>query len=105
MAALMLLFFNQAESYEMLSTMLEESVNMSKPRLESMRWHLVFREEQMRFIATSFYNIIGMNSPTVASIARQLEKNNVNKEDLFCTIVDNFFFGYLPFPVLTSLLS
>ena len=76
----MLMFFNQAESYELLSTMLEESVNMSKPRLESLRWHLVFREEQMRFIAFSFFSIVGMNSPTIASISRHLDKNNVNKE-------------------------
>lgn len=78
---------------------------MTKDRTDSMRWHFVFREEQMKHMAASFYAIVGKNSPTVRSIAKVLEKNSIDKIQLFLRVVEHFFYGYLPFPVSFLLYS
>ena len=48
--------------------------------MQSMRWHLVFKEEQLKYLNNAFYRIIAGNSPTIASIVKQLNKNRVDKE-------------------------
>jgi hypothetical protein len=98
-AALLLLFFDEFKTYDLLSTMIEESIGNNKARNESMRWHFSFQEEQMKNMASSFYSIVGHNSPTVRSIAKSLERNSIDKNQLFIKVVENFFYGYLSFPV------
>lgn len=84
---------------------MEESSNMNKAKSESMRWHLVFKEEQMKHMASGFYYIVGNNSHTVKAIAKALDKNNVDKVQLFLKVTENFFYGYLSFPVNIHLYS
>ena len=46
-SALLLIFFQDHEAFDILSTMMDESSNMSIFRKESLRWHLIFKEEQL----------------------------------------------------------
>jgi|688.fasta_scaffold104992_4 hypothetical protein len=39
---------------------------MSQNRQESYRWHMVFKEDQMKNLANFFYIIVGKNSTTVS---------------------------------------
>lgn len=86
-ASLLLIFFDESQTYELLATMMEESTGMTKARIESMRWHLVFKEEQMKSMARSFYGIVGYNSPSVRSIAKHLDRNIIDKQQLFLRVV------------------
>lgn len=68
-----------------------------------MRWHFIFKEEQIKNMASSFYGIVGYTSPSVRSIAKHLDRNSIDKHQLFLRVVESFFYGYLSFPVnLTS---
>jgi len=41
--AILLIFFEDYQVYELISTMMDESSNMSINRVESLRWHMVFK--------------------------------------------------------------
>lgn len=99
-AAILLIFFEDYQAYELMSTMMDESSNMSLNRMESFRWHMVFKEDQMKYLAESFYSIVSKNSESVAKLERHFTKNGIDKVKLFGRIIDNFFYGYLPFPVI-----
>jgi predicted metal-dependent TIM-barrel fold hydrolase len=64
-----------------------------------MRWHIVFKEEQMKLLSQTCYASIASSSPTVAAVVKKMKKNNVDKHELFFRVVENFFYGYLSFPV------
>ena len=74
---------------------------MSQNRQESYRWHIVFKEDQMKNLANLFYVIVGKNSNTVLELEKAFVKNNIDKIKLFQKVVDNFFYGFLPFSVIT----
>jgi hypothetical protein len=42
-ASLLLIFFEDYQAYELMSTMMDESSNMNLNRMESYRWHMVFK--------------------------------------------------------------
>lgn len=54
----------------------------------------------MKYLAESFYSIVSKNSESVAKLERHFTKNGIDKVKLFGRIIDNFFYGYLPFPVI-----
>jgi hypothetical protein len=60
---------------------------------------MVFKEDQMKVLAESFYNIVSKNSESVSKLEKHFIKNSIDKVKLFCKIVESFFYGYLPFPV------
>ena len=60
--ALLLIFFEDYQAYDLISTMMDESSNMSLNRTESYRWHMVFKEDQMKNLALSFFTIVSKNS-------------------------------------------
>ena len=41
--AIFLIFFSESQTYELVSAMIEDSTNMALNRLDSLRWHLVFK--------------------------------------------------------------
>ena len=59
----------------------------------------------MKYLASAFYGIVNANSPTVAAIVKRLQHNKVDEYELFYMVVENFFYGYLPFSVLLGLFS
>lgn len=99
LTAILLIFFQDYQAYQLISTMMQQSSNMSISRVESLRWHMVFKEDQMKNLAMSFYTIVGNNSESVGRIEKHLIRNNIDRIKLFSKLVQNFFYGFLPFPV------
>jgi len=60
---------------------------MSISRVESLRWHMVFKEDQMKNLAMSFYTIVGNNSESVGRIEKHLIRNNIDRIKLFSKLV------------------
>lgn len=56
-------------------------------------------------IAYVFYGIVSTTSPTLSSIVKYLDKNSIDKIKLFYSLTENFFYSYLPFPVILHLSS
>ena len=56
-------------------------------------------------LAASFYRFVAMNSPTLLSIIKYLDRNSIDKIKLFYNLTENFFYSYLPFPVILHLNS
>ena len=70
-AALILLFFDEFQAYDLLSTMIEESIGNNKARNESMRWHFSFQEEQMK----NRVNLLHSQEKTVLSKVDSTKKS------------------------------
>ena len=78
---------------------------MSQNRQESYRWHMVFKEDQMKNLANLFYVIVGKNSNTVSELEKAFARNNIDKIKLFQKVIDDFFYGFLPFSVIILKIS
>ena len=99
MAALLLIFFEDYQAYELLSMMMDQSSNMTAYRNASLRWHFVFKEEQMKNLAASFFTIVAGSSSTLSRISQSLSRHRIDRVEFFSAITGNFFYGYLPFHV------
>ena len=79
--------------------MMDMSSNMNLTRQDSLRWHLAFKEEQMKTLASNFFIMVGSNSQTVTRVEQHFVRMRIDKIEFFRRVVENFFYGYLPFPV------
>ena len=57
----------------------------------------------MKNMAMNFYSMVSSNSNTVARIEGHMIRKNIDRVQFFNRIVENFFYGYLPFNVRTGL--
>ncbi len=63
--------------------MVDSSANTNDRKIESLRWHCTFKEEQLESIAESFYILIGSKSGTVKKLAKHFDTFKIDKVKIF----------------------
>lgn len=79
--------------------MIDSSANTNDRKIESLRWHCIFKEEQLDSIAESFYILIGSKSGTVKKLTKNFDSLKIDKIKIFKVLFEKFFYGVLPFKV------